>query len=280
MEINIANFKTRQKIAEGKNGEFWEAISSLDGTRVVINYPKVQEKFKLKEIAALTKISHPNIIKLIGISTIKNPIALIMEYIDNGNLLNYLRVNNLKGYQQLALAESVATGMVQLEQNNIVHCDLKAHNILIDSHLVCKISSFSNAQCLDSTTGSITLHQTDLLLPLKWCAPEVFLDKKFSTKSDVWSYSVVLYEIFSMGAPPYAGMSNNQVRDFVTKGCVMPKPPSFSKRIYELMQNCFKFAPIDRPAFTHICRMLKSLQDQKKGGSIKENNTVDDYGTI
>ena len=284
MEINIAAFKTRQKVAEGKSGEFWEGVSTTDGTTVVVKYPKMQDKFKIKEIAALTKISHPNVIKLIGISTIRSPIALIMEYIDNGNLLSFLRSNKsgLKASQLLPLAESIARGMAQLEHSNIVHCDLTAHSILIDSHLVCKISSFNNAQCLDSTFGSVTLPESvELLLPLKWCAPEVFLDRKFSTKSDVWSYSVVLYEIFSMGAPPYSGMSNGEVRDFVTKGCVMPKPSSsFPSKVYELMQNCFKFAPIDRPGFTHIYKTLKSFHDKKKGGPAKENATTDDYGTL
>ena len=283
MEINIAAYKPKQKIAEGKSGEFWEAFSATDGSAVIIKYPKVQDKFKLTEIITLTRISHPNVIKLIGISTKRTPIALITEYVDNGNLLSFLRANknNLKASQQLAIAESIARGMVQLEHSNIVHCDLTAHNVLIDSHLVCKISSFSNALCLDSTSGSITLPpHAELLLPLKWCAPEVFLDRKFSPKSDVWSYSVVLYEIFSMGAPPYQGMTNGEVRGFVTKGCVMPKPSSFSNNIYELMRNCFKFAPVDRPAFTHIYKTLKLLHDKKKGGPTRENNTADDYGTI
>ena len=93
MEINIGAFKPRQKIAEGKSGEFWEAINTADNAIVVIKYPKVQDKFKLKEINALTRISHPNVIKLIGISTIKSPIALITEYVDNGNLLSFLRSN-------------------------------------------------------------------------------------------------------------------------------------------------------------------------------------------
>ena len=283
METNIAAFKIKQKVTEGKSGEFWEAVSATDGSTVVIKYPKLQDKFKLKEIAALTKISHPNVIKLIGISTIKSPIALIIEHIDNGNLLSFLRANKngLKTPQQLMLAESIARGMVQLERSNVVHCDLTAHSILIDSQLVCKISSFGNAQCLDSTSGSITIPQNvELLLALKWCAPEVFLERKFSTKSDVWSYSVILYEIFSLGAPPYSGMSNSQVKEFVTKGCVMPKPTSFSTKVYELMCNCFKFAPIDRPAFTHIYKTLKSFHDKKKGGPTRENNTFDDYGTI
>ena len=283
MEINIASFKTKQKLAEGKSGEFWEALSTTDGTTVVIKYPKLQDKFKIKEIAALAKISHPNVIKLIGISTIRSPIALILEYIDNGNLLSFLRSNknSLKAPQLLKLAESVARGMAQLEHSNIVHCDLTAHSILVDTHLVCKISSLNNAQCLDSISGSITLPESvELLLPLKWCAPEVFLDRKFSSKSDIWSYSVVLFEIFSMGAPPYSGMSNSEVRDFVTKGCVMPKPSSFSSKVYELMQNCFKFPPVDRPSFTHVYKTLKSFHDKKKGGPSKESNTADDYGTL
>ena len=271
-------------MGEGKSGEFWEAVNSTDSSTVVVKYPKVQDKFKIKEIAALTKISHPNVIKLIGISTIRSPIALIMEYIDNGNLLNFLRSNksSLKTSQLFLIAESIARGMVQLEYNNIVHCDLTAHSILIDSQLVCKISSFNNSLCLDSTSGSVTLPENvELLLPLKWCAPEVFLKRKFSTKSDVWSYSVVLFEIFSMGAPPYSGMSNGEVRDFVIKKQVMQKPSSsFSSKVYELMQNCFKFAPIDRPAFTHIYKTLKSSHDKKKGGLKRENITADDYGTI
>ena len=283
MEINIAAFKTRQKIAEGKSGEFWEAINTADNSTVIIKYPKVQDKLKLKEINALMRISHPNVIKLIGISTIKSPIALIIEYVDNRNLLSFLRSNknSLKVAQQFTIAESIARGMVQLERSNIVHCDLTAHSVLIDTHLVCKINSFSNAQCLDSTSGSMTVPQhVELMLPLKWCAPEVFLNRKFSTKSDVWSYSVVLYEIFSLGAPPYSGMSNSEVRDFVTKGSVMPKPSSFSSKVYDLMQSCFKFAPVDRPAFNHIYKTLKSLHDKKKGGAMKENNNDDDYGTI
>ena len=283
MEINIAAFKIRHKFAEGKSGEFWAAINTADNTTVVIKYPNLQDKFKLKEINALTRISHPNVIKLIGISTLKNPIALIIEYVDNGNLLSFLRhnKNSLKVTHQFIIAESIACGMVQLERSNIVHCDLIAHNVLIDAHLVCKISSFSNALCLDSTSDSMTFPQdVDLLLPLKWCAPEIFLDRKFSTKSDVWSYSVILYEVFSMGAPPYSGMSNSEVRDFVTKGCVMPKPSSFSTKVYELMQSCFKFYPVNRPAFTHIYKILKSFHDKKKGGPTKENTTDDDYGTI
>ena len=114
IEINIGAFKPRQKIIEGKSGEFWETINTADNTIVVIKYPKVQDKFKLKEINALTRISHLNIIKLIGISTIKSPIALITEYVDNGNLLSFLRSNknSLKVAQQFTIAESIAHGMV------------------------------------------------------------------------------------------------------------------------------------------------------------------------
>ena len=258
-------------------------INNADNAPVIIKYTKVQDKFKLKEVNALTRISHPNVIKWIGISTIKSLIALIIESVDNGNLLSFLRSNknSLKVLQQFTIAESIARGMVQSERCNIFYCVLTAHSALIDAHLVCKISSFSNAQCLDSTSGSVTIPRyVESLLPRKWCAPKVFLDRNFSTKSDIWSYSVVLYEIFSLGAPPYLRMSNSEVREFVTKGCVMPKPSSFSSKVYELMCNCFKFAPVDRPAFTHIYKTLKSFHDKKKGGPTKENNTDDGHTTI
>ena len=241
LETRITTYHMKKKLTDGKSGEFWEAVSSKDGSTVVVKYPVQQDKLKLKEIAALANLSHPNVIKLIGISTMKHPISLIMEYVENGHLLDYLRTNknSLKISHQLAIAESITSGMIQLEKSNIVYCDLTAHNILIDGNLVCKISSFSNAHCLQANTNSFILPTgINILFPLKWCAPEIFIEKRISSKSDVWAYSVVLYEIFTFGASPYMGMSNDEVRKFVTKGCVMPKPGSgFSNQVYELMSS-------------------------------------------
>ena len=75
---------------------------------------------------------------------------------------------------------------------------------------------------------------------LKWCTPEILMEKRISTKSDVWAYSVILFEIFTFGASPYPGMSNDEARNFAMKGCVMPKPgSSFSSQVYDLMSGCF-----------------------------------------
>ena len=284
LETRITTYQMKKKLTDGKSGEFWEAVSNKDGSTVVVKYPIQQDKLKLKEIAALATLSHPNVIKLIGISTMNHPISLIMEHVENGNLLDYLRSNksSLKSSLQLTIADSIASGMMQLEKSNVVHCDLTAHNVLIDGNFVCKISSFSNAQCLPANTNSFILPaEANMLFPLKWCAPEIFTEKRISSKSDVWSYSVVLFEIFTLGAAPYAGMSNDEVRKFVTKGCVMPKPGNnFSNQVYDLMSSCFKYVPAERPAFSQIYRSVKQIQDKRKGGSTKESNTSDDYGTL
>jgi len=82
--------------------------------------------------------------------------------------------------------------------------------------------------------------EANVLFLLKWCTPEIFMEKRISTKSDVWAYSVILFEIFTFGASPYPGMSNDEARNFAMKGCVMPKPgSSFSSQVYDLMSGCF-----------------------------------------
>lgn len=107
LETRITTYHMKKKLSNGRSGEFWKAFSNKDGSMVVVKYPVQQDKLKLKKITALAYLSHPNVVKLIGISTLKHPISLIIDHVENGNLLDYMwsNKNSLKISHQLAIAE-------------------------------------------------------------------------------------------------------------------------------------------------------------------------------
>ena len=214
-----------------------------------------------QEANALMRISHPNVIRLID-SFIKSTPSLIFEYAENGDLLNCLRskTNAFSVSQLLAMGANVANGMVQLEQCGIIHCDLKARSILIDSHFMCKIGAFNKARCLQPGESSYTPpSRVAISLPIKWLAPELLQKRKFSIKSDVWAFAVLLSEIFSQGNTPYPKMDNSQVKDAIQKGKTMVQPAGCPNKVFEVMKTCFRPHAKSRPSFSTVYQQLKDL---------------------
>ena len=249
-----------EKLANGKSGEIWLAINKKEGSKVVIKKPISKEIF-IQEQSALKSISHPNIIRLIDSSITKSPV-LIFEYAEKGNLLNCLKssASNFSPLKLLAVSAGVACGMLELEKRGIIHCDVKAKSILIDSNFVCKVASFSKARCLKPgessyvPPSSITVH-----FPIKWAAPEILSKRKFSIKSDVWAFGVLLSEVFSQGSTPYPNMDNAKVKSNVQNGIKMAQPNDCPNGVYEVMKDCFELQAKNRPSFAVIHQRLKEL---------------------
>ncbi|KER26070.1 hypothetical protein T265_14074 [Opisthorchis viverrini] len=194
--------------------------------------------------------------------------VLVIEYCPYGNLRTYLRALRCNLTQNQAempqlqqqlntYVFQIAEGMRYLSSRNIIHRDLAARNILLGSNWVCKISDFGLSRVLE-TSSDYYLRDRGAL-PMKWLAPEVLESRRFSKKSDVWSYGVLLWEIYTLGGTPYTHFTLEQVRNIVQHGYRMSKPPLCPQYIGALMQETWNSIPQDRPDFAQIVQRLSNF---------------------
>ncbi|XP_077015052.1 vascular endothelial growth factor receptor 1 isoform X2 [Tamandua tetradactyla] len=152
----------------------------------------------------------------------------------------------------------VARGMEFLSSRKCIHRDLAARNILLSENNVVKICDFGLAR--DIYKNPDYVRKGDTRLPLKWMAPESIFDKIYSTKSDVWSYGVLLWEIFSLGGSPYPGVQMDE--DFCSRlreGMRMRAPEYATPEIYQIMLDCWHKDPKERPRFSELVGKLGDL---------------------
>ena len=252
-------------MSEGKSGQFW--LAGKNEHRVVVKVVTTEEAVT-QEMNALKKLSHhPNIIRLAHVK-IEDSLApshtLTFEYAINRNLQGYLKNkkgSDLNEEELLEIAIDVANGMKQLERYNVIHCDLRAHNILVDGDVICKVASFNKALCLEHDETHRTCQNQPVAI--RWQPAEVLGNKTFSIKSDVWSFGVLLFEVFSFGSNPYPDMSKEQVKSYVMSGKNMPKPKDCPEEIYQIMRSCFEFNATDRPSFYHLHQQLQNIQAKR-----------------
>ncbi|CAH3163253.1 unnamed protein product, partial [Pocillopora meandrina] len=222
---------------------------------------------------------HPNIIRLMGAVTMSDPVMVLFEYIPFGDLLGYLRrsrglsdnyykdpdvkpSSSLSSKQLLKFSREIADGMAFLSANKIVHRDLAARNVLVGEEETCKITDFGMAR--DVQGGDIYQKRSKGRLPVKWTAVEALLYGSYTTKSDVWSYGIVLYEIFTIGGRPYPTVPAHNIPYKIKGGYRMPKPAHLDDDIYALMSECWDMEPDRRPTFDSISRTVKRLEHGRK----------------
>ncbi|MBN3310741.1 FER kinase, partial [Amia calva] len=209
----------------------------------------------LSEARILKQYDHPNIVKLIGVCTQRQPIYIVMELVSGGDFLSFLRKkkDDLKTKQLVKFALDAAAGMAYLELKNCIHRDLAARNCLVGENNLLKISDFGmSRQEDDGIYSSSGLKQ----IPIKWTAPEALNYGRYSSESDVWSYGILLWETFSLGVCPYPGMTNQQAREQVEKGYRMTSPQKCPEEVYKIMQRCWEYKPENRPKFADIQKEL------------------------
>ena len=202
------------------------------------------------------KLRHPQIVAFHGLCSMEEPVYVITELMERGNLLDYFggEGKSLKSPQLIYMASQVAAGMAYLEKENVIHRDLSARNIQVGKGISCKVANFELARVTDEAS----VRQTWEKFALKWTAPEAALYYRFSIKSDVWSFGVVLYEIITYGKMPYPWMTNGEVIAKTEQGYRMPPPPQCPKKLYDMMLKCWRQDPKDRPTFATLQRELTS----------------------
>ena len=223
-EIKAAELKINELLGEGNFGNVHSGVWRSHGgdVAVAIKSLKVEDKEScvsfLQEAAILGQFNHPNILKLIGVVTLTTPLMMVTELMRTG-LKEFLLVvsnsttipKNQLGDLFLRFTLEIASGMEHLVFKKHVHRDLAARNILVSHNLTCKIGDFGLARGA-SVNNEYYLSQGGLI-PVKWTAPEAIIYKKYSEKSDVFSFGITLYEIWSVGEVPWNGIDNEIVSD-------------------------------------------------------------------
>ncbi|KAG8130489.1 hypothetical protein E2320_017082, partial [Naja naja] len=240
------DIKFQDVIGEGNFGQVLKARIKKDGLRMDAAIKRMKEYASKDdhrdfagELEVLCKLGHhPNIINLLG----------ACEHRANST------ASTLSSQQLLHFAADVARGMDYLSQKQFIHRDLAARNILVGENYVAKIADF----------GLSRGQEVYGRLPVRWMAIESLNYSVYTSNSDVWSYGVLLWEIVSLGGTPYCGMTCAELYEKLPQGYRLEKPLNCDDEVYDLMRQCWREKPYERPSFAQILVSLSRMLEERK----------------
>ncbi|KAJ8016908.1 hypothetical protein DPEC_G00012230 [Dallia pectoralis] len=214
---------------------------------------------------------HQNLVRMLCCQTQRRPMYFVLEACCPGNLLNYLwslRNRDSKSLDQhqhfsersvYSVAKQVAAGLdYLLSEHRLVHGYVAARNILIGPGLSVKVSGLGMAfEARQGLTGKPTNKRT-AEVPLKWQAPERMMKQPTTDRSDVFSFGILLYELITLGSPPYPDLEPQCVFSQLQKCYMMKRPNNCGGPLYDLMKYCWMWNFKDRPAFSVTIKLLES----------------------
>uniref|UniRef100_A0A452TJ19 Tyrosine-protein kinase receptor n=1 Tax=Ursus maritimus TaxID=29073 RepID=A0A452TJ19_URSMA len=250
-----------------------------------------------REAELLTNLQHEHIVKFYGVCGDGDPLIMVFEYMKHGDLNKFLRAHGpdamilvdgqprqAKGElglsQMLHIASQIASGMVYLASQHFVHRDLATRNCLVGANLLVKIGDFGMSRDVYSTdyyrvrwlfrlqdsvseltpcSHVFVIVGGHTMLPIRWMPPESIMYRKFTTESDVWSFGVILWEIFTYGKQPWFQLSNTEVIECITQGRVLERPRVCPKEVYDVMLGCWQREPQQRLNIKEIYKVLHAL---------------------
>ncbi|XP_041930913.1 tyrosine-protein kinase BTK [Alosa sapidissima] len=212
----------------------------------------------IDEAKVMMKLRHQNLVQLYGVCTKQRPIYIVTEFLSNGCLLTYLRdcLKNPTSIHLLEMCKDVTEGMAYLESQQFIHRDLAARNCLVAANGTIKVTDFGLSRYVldDEYTSS-----AGTKFPVRWSPPEVLLYCKFSSKSDIWAYGVLMWEIYTLGKMPYERLSNSEIVDKVSTGLRLYRPQLANERVYSIMGNCWREKAEERPSFLELVSNVQDL---------------------
>uniref|UniRef100_A0A5F8GAV8 Tyrosine-protein kinase n=1 Tax=Monodelphis domestica TaxID=13616 RepID=A0A5F8GAV8_MONDO len=267
--LNHEDLVLGERIGRGNFGEVFSGRLRADNTLVAVKScretlpPDLKAKF-LQEARILKQYSHPNIVRLIGVCTQKQPIYIVMELVQGGDFLTFLRTEGarLRVKLLLQMVGDAAAGMEYLESKHCIHRDLAARNCLVTEKNILKISDFGMSR--EGADGIYAASGGLRQVPVKWTAPEALNYGRYSSESDVWSFGILLWETFSLGASPYSNLSNQQTRELIEKGGRLPCPDLCPDAVFRLMEQCWAYDPSQRPNFSAIHQELQGIRKRHR----------------
>ncbi|CAH0555194.1 unnamed protein product [Brassicogethes aeneus] len=262
----------------------------------------------LSEYQLLKDVSHLNVIKLLGVCTVLGgPVYLIIEFAEFGSLRSYLRrTRHLKSENQkfplsitgieetteihydepnsctvtpkeiLSFAWQISNGMAYLSEIKLVHRDLAARNVLLTKDKVCKISDFGLTR--DIYEDNAYFKRSKGRVPVKWMAPESLSDHVYTSKSDVWSFGILLWELVTLGATPYPGIAVQNLFHLIRQGYRMERPDNCSIALYKIIKSCWQNEPEKRPSFKELSKSWEIMLEDGNDYLDLGNNSIHNRG--
>uniref|UniRef100_A0A3P9HJ99 receptor protein-tyrosine kinase n=1 Tax=Oryzias latipes TaxID=8090 RepID=A0A3P9HJ99_ORYLA len=268
-------------LGEGEFGSVMEGLLSQEDAvlKVAVKTMKIaictrseMEDF-LREAACMKEFDHGNVMRLLGVclQTVESegypsPVV-ILPYMKHGDLHSYLLYSRLgdcpvylPSQMLIKFMTDIARGMEYLSSKNFIHRDLAARNCMLNENMNVCVADFGLSKKIYN--GDYYRQGRISKMPVKWIAIESLADRVYTTKSDVWSFGVTMWEIATRGQTPYPGVENSEIYDYLRQGNRLKQPPDCLDLIYSLMFSCWLLSPKDRPSFEALrCELEKALED-------------------
>ncbi|XP_047330384.1 serine/threonine-protein kinase STY46-like [Impatiens glandulifera] len=282
-EIDPRLLKFEGKVASGSYGDLYKGTYCSQEVAIkVLNPDRVNtDLFKefAQEVFIMRKVRHKNVVQFIGACTKPPSLCIITEFMSGGSLYDHLHKHkaSFKLPSLLRVALDISKGMNYLHQNNIIHRDLKAANLLMDENDVVKVADFGVAR-VQAQSGVMTAETGTY----RWMAPEVIEHKPYDHKADVFSFGIVLWELLT-GKLPYEYLTPLQAAvGVVQKGLRPTIPKNTNPRIVELQERCWQQDPSSRPDFNEIIDILQQIANEvgEEGDSGKKDKEKSSGGFL
>lgn len=276
--IPLENITLSRQLGKGEFGSVhqaaWYNPNTTDQIQVAVKCILPEKLFAnplnfLQEAAIMHKMRHDCVVRLYGVVLDTKAVMLVSELASCGSLLECLQNPALRETFFIdTLCEfsvQIARGMEYLANERLIHRDLAARNVLVFSSDKVKISDFGLSRSLGMGEDYYRSEFSETIkLPIAWCAPESINFLKFTSASDVWSYGVTLFEMFSFGQMPWAGYTGAQILAAIDYPNLqrLECPDACPAEIYDLMLQCWNQKPEERPSFTYIVQQLPEIIPQ------------------
>ncbi|XP_076440638.1 uncharacterized protein LOC143280044 isoform X2 [Babylonia areolata] len=271
---------TAELLGNGHFGQVKKGFVRMRGAKVPVAIKSLKENASekdkrdfLNELAILKQVGkHANVVCLVGACHIRGVMYVAMEYAKHGDLRTFLRKSRklrqhdygncgatpfVSKTMLLRFALDAAQGLRHLADKQIIHRDVAARNVLLGDHLVAKIADFGL-----SKNDETYVKTSSTRVPIRWMAVESLFNNTYTTQSDVWSFGVVLWEIFTLGGTPYSSTDTQQLFAYLKDGYRLKRPKLCDQNTYAMMLQCWNENAQRRPTFPELCgRLQRMLED-------------------